>query len=152
MTGAISRISIQNNEGIKLSDTWSEGPKTYLGLMISKFPNLFLITGPQSPGVKSQMILSIEQHVNMITRIIENMKEKHANQVSVSRLAQDSWVNHVKEVADSTLYPLANSWYNGDNIPGKPRMFMPYVGGVDKYHQTCEQIIQNGFDGFNFTN
>ncbi len=150
MTGAIKDIDIINGQGGSLSETWAKGPATYLGLMVATFPNLFLITGPQSPGVKSQMILSIEQHVNMISRIIAKMKKRNLATVTPSTEAQDEWVDHVAEVANATLAPEANSWYSGDNIPGKPRVFMPYVAGVDKYHQICEKIIKNSYQGFNF--
>ena len=119
--------------------------------MVSDFPNLFMITGPQSPGVKSQMILSIEQHVDFIHNLIVYKKGNNYNRVNANSKKQDQWVNHNNEVANSTLYPLANSWYNGDNIVGKSKGFMPYVGGVANYKKICDEKIQNNYEGFEFT-
>ncbi len=150
MTGAVNAIEILNEENISLKSVWSKGPKTYLGIMVSDFPNLFMITGPQSPGVKSQMILSIEQHVNFIHDLIIHKKNNKYLQVNANRNKQDEWVNHNNEVANATLYPLAHSWYNGDNIVGKSRNFMPYVGGVANYKNICDEKIKNDYEGFEF--
>ena len=133
MTGAVNAIEILNEKNISLKSIWSNGPKTYLGIMVSEFPNLFMITGPQSPGVKSQMILSIEQHVDFIHNLIIHKRNNKYYQVNANKNKQEEWVNHNNEVANATLYPLAHSWYNGDNIAGKTRNFMPYVGGVANY-------------------
>ena len=150
MTGAVNAIEILNEENVSLKSVWSKGPKTYLGIMVSDFPNLFMITGPQSPGVKSQMILSIEQHVNFIHNLIIHKKNNKYLQVTANNDKQDEWVNHNNEVANSTLYPLAHSWYNGDNIVGKTRNFMPYVGGVANYKNICDEKIKNDYEGFEF--
>ena len=150
MTGAAKDIDISNGDGKRLRDAWAEGPRTYLGLMVSGFPNLFLITGPQSPGVKSQMILSIEQHVDMIAGIIDRLRESDARSVVASEDAQRKWGRHVDAVANATLYTKANSWYMGANIPGKHRVFMPYVGGVDRYKKTCDEVVAKGYSGFVF--
>lgn len=152
MTGAVNAIEILNEENISLKSVWSKGPKTYLGIMVSDFPNLFMITGPQSPGVKSQMILSIEQHVNFIHNLIIHKKNNKYLQVNANKDKQDEWVKHNNEVANATLYPLAHSWYNGDNILGKTRNFMPYVGGVANYKNICDQKIKNDYEGFEFYN
>ena len=116
--------------------------------MVSGFPNMFMVTGPQSPGVKSQMILSCEWHVDFIADAIEHMRGKGLTHIDAEGTAEDGWVEHNNQVADSTLYPLANSWYVGANIPGKPRIFMPYVGGVEAYTNKCKQVVDNGYEGF----
>ena len=148
MTGAMREIDIAVKDGPSLDQQWEAGPRTYLGLMVAGLPNLFMITGPQSPGVKSQMILSIEWHVDWIANCLQYMKDKQFNRIEATLDAQENWVKHVKEVADSTLYPLANSWYMGVNIPGKPKVFMPYVGGVHTYTKECERVVANGYEGF----
>ena len=116
--------------------------------MMAGFPNLFTITGPGSPGVKSQMILSIEQHTNFIAECLQHMRSRYLKHIVAEPEAEENWVTHVREVADSTLYPLANSWYMGANIPGKPRIFMPYVGGVHMYKQKCDEVVANDYRGF----
>jgi cyclohexanone monooxygenase len=147
MTGALREIDIRNGQGESLKDQWADGPRTYLGLMIAGFPNLFTITGPQSPSVKAQMILGGEQHGDWIADCIEYMAERGLTRIEADRAAQDAWVLHNNQVADSTLYPLANSWYVGANIPGKPRVFMPYVGGFQRYKQICDEIAADGYRG-----
>ena len=151
MTGAVNAIEILNEKNISLKSIWSNGPKTYLGIMVSEFPNLFMITGPQSPGVKSQMILSIEQHVDFIHNLIIHKRNNKYYQVNANKNKQEEWVNHNNEVANATLYPLAHSWYNGDNIAGKTRNFMPYVGGVANYKNICDEKIKNNYEGFEFS-
>ena len=150
MTGAVNAIDIRNENNVSLKSIWDKGPKTYLGIMVSNFPNLFMITGPQSPGVKSQMILSIEQHVDFVHNLIVHKQKNNFNTVSANLNSQNEWVNHNNEVANSTLYPLAHSWYNGDNIVGKSRNFMPYVGGVANYKNICDEKIKNNYEGFEF--
>ena len=151
MTGALAEIDVRLESGATLKDEWSAGPRTYLGLMIAGFPNLFLITGPGSPGVKSQMILSIEQHADWIVDCLQYLHARDLNRIEAHAAAQDAWVKHVNDVAAATLYPLANSWYMGANIPGKPRVFMPYVGGVHSYKAKCEAVVRNGYEGFALT-
>lgn len=148
MTGAMKEIDIRADKGPLIADKWRDGPRTYLGLMAAGFPNLFMITGPQSPGVKSQMILSCEQHVNWITDCLNSMRENGQTRIEAQKDAENYWVEHNNEVADSTLYPLANSWYVGANIPGKPRVFMPYVGGVTSYKEKCDDVAAAGYEGF----
>ena len=148
MTGAILDIDIHVEDGFSINEAWKQGPTTYLGLMMAGFPNLFTITGPGSPGVKSQMILSIEQHVDFIADCLQHLRSRDLVQIEATFEAEESWVKHVKDVADSTLYPLANSWYMGVNIPGKPKVFMPYVGGVHTYKQKCDDVVANGYTGF----
>jgi len=148
MTGALGRIDIRGRGGLALKDAWAEGPRTYLGLMVAGFPNLFTITGPGSPSVLSNMVVSIEQHVEWITDCIGYMSDHQLHVMEATPDAQDAWVSHVNEVADLTLYPQANSWYLGANVPGKPRVFMPYIGGVGAYREKCEQVAANGYEGF----
>ena len=151
MTGAMLAIDIRVKDGVTLEEQWTGGPRTYLGLMVAGLPNLFMVTGPQSPGVKSQMILSIEMHVDWIADCLERMRRDGQNRIVPTAKAQEDWVNHVREVADATLYPQANSWYMGANIPGKPRVFMPYVGGVHTYKKACDDVVAKGYEGFVMT-
>ena len=151
MTGALREIDIRVKRGAALADEWQAGPRTYLGLMMAGFPNMFVVTGPGSPSVKTQMILAIEQHTDWIADCLAHMRQHGFSQIEAARPAQDAWVQHVNQVADSTLYPLANSWYVGANIPGKPRVFMPYVGGFAGYKQKCDTVAGNGYEGFVLT-
>ncbi|MEZ5815863.1 MAG: NAD(P)/FAD-dependent oxidoreductase [Hyphomicrobiaceae bacterium] len=148
MTGAMKEIDIKGKDGSSISDKWRDGPQTYLGVMVAGFPNMFMITGPQSPGVKSQMIFSCQQHVDFIADAITYARGRQMRRIEATRMAEMAWVQHNNEVANSTLYPLANSWYMGANIPGKPRIFMPYVGGVQNYVAKCNEIVQKGYEGF----
>ena len=148
MTGALREIDIRVEGGPALAEKWTGGPRTYLGLMVSGYPNLFLVTGPGSPGVKSQMILSIEQHVDWIADCLKHLRANAFARIEPDPRAEEEWVAHVNEVADGTLYPRANSWYVGANIPGKPRVFMPYVGGVATYRKKCDQVAANDYEGF----
>lgn len=148
MTGAMKEVDIRNDKGLSIGEKWRDGPLTYLGIMVAGFPNLFMITGPQSPGVKSQMILSCEHHVDWIADCIKHLGERQLRRIEPDPSAEMAWVHHNNEVADSTLYPLANSWYMGSNIPGKPRVFMPYVGGVTAYKKKCDEVVAGGYTGF----
>lgn len=148
MTGSVARIDIRGRHGQTLNQKWAEGPKTYLGLMSAGFPNLFIITGPGSPSVLSNMIVSIEQHVDWITDAVAFMRDRGLETMEASRQAEDRWVAHVNEVAQATLYPQANSWYMGANIPGKPRIFMPYIGGVGVYRRICNEVAAKSYEGF----
>jgi cyclohexanone monooxygenase len=148
MTGALLSIDIQGRDGVALRDKWAEGPRTYLGVASAGFPNLFMITGPGSPSVLSNMITSIEQHVDWIARYLRYLAENGIDRVEAQVDAEDHWVEHVNEVAHRTLYPTAASWYMGANIPGKPRVFMPYVGGVGTYRLLCDEVAAKGYEGF----
>lgn len=148
MTGSVAKIDIVGRERQTLNGKWAEGPRTYLGLMTAGFPNLFIITGPGSPSVLSNMIVSIEQHVDWIADCLVHMRDKGLATIEATKQAEDKWVEHVNEVAHNTLYPQANSWYMGANIPGKPRIFMPYIGGVPVYRQKCDEVAANGYEGF----
>jgi cyclohexanone monooxygenase len=148
MTGAMKEIDIRGDAGLSIRQKWEHGPRSYLGLMVAGFPNLFMVTGPQSPGVKSQMILACEQHVDWIADCLRYLDDRGFARIAAEESAEDAWVRHNNEVADRTLYPLANSWYVGANIPGKPRVFMPYVGGVTAYKKKCDAVAANGYEGF----
>ena len=151
MTGSVAKIDITGRQARTLNQKWAEGPRTYLGLMSNGFPNLFLITGPGSPSVLSNMIVSIEQHVDWIAHCAAYMREHGCETMEANRDAEDTWVAHVNDVAHGTLYPQANSWYMGANIPGKPRIFMPYIGGVGQYRQICNDVAAKGYEGFTMT-
>ena len=151
MTGALRDIDIRAGNGPTLAGKWADGPLTYLGLMVSGFPNMFVITGPGSPSVKTQMIIAIQQHMDWIADCLSVMRERGMTRLEPAPEAERNWVQHVNEVADSTLYPLANSWYLGSNIPGKPRVFMPYVGGFSSYKKTCDAVAANAYEGFTMT-
>ena len=148
MTGSVAKIDISGPGGRTLNEKWAEGPKTYLGLMSAGFPNLFIITGPGSPSVLSNMIVSIEQHVDWIADCLVHMRRQGVATMEAGEEAEDKWVAHVNEVAHGTLYPQANSWYMGANIPGKPRIFMPYIGGVGVYRRICDEVAAKGYEGF----
>jgi len=148
MTGSVAKIDIRGRDGQTLNQKWAEGPRTYLGLMSAGFPNLFIITGPGSPSVLSNMIVSIEQHVDWIADCLAYLRERGLDTMEAKKEDEDNWVAHVNEVAYTTLYPQANSWYMGANIPGKPRIFMPYIGGVGPYRQICNEVAAKGYEGF----
>ena len=148
MTGTFNRIDIQGRDGEKLKDKWADGPLTYLGVASAGFPNLFMITGPGSPSVLSNMPVSIEQHVEWISGAIEHMREHGLDVMEADDDAEKEWVAHVNEVAEQTMFMLADSWYLGANIPGKPRVFMPYPGGVGAYRQKCNEVTEAGYAGF----
>jgi cyclohexanone monooxygenase len=148
MTGALLRIDIRGRDGVALKDKWSEGPKTYLGLTMAGFPNLFTITGPGSPSVLTNMLPSIEQHVDWIADCLAAVRAKGATVIEAEPQAEEAWVGHVGTVADVTLRSSCSSWYVGANIPGKPRVFMPYIGGLPAYIERCEAIVAGGYEGF----
>jgi cyclohexanone monooxygenase len=147
MTGALSRIDIRGRKGLRLKDKWEAGPRTYLGLSVAGFPNLFTVTGPGSPSVLSNMLPSIEQHVNWIADCIAYLDERQIGAIEATVAAEDAWVEHVNEVANTSIYPTCNSWYLGANVPGKPRVFMPYLG-VPPYLEKCKEVVANDYEGF----
>ncbi len=147
MTGALLRVDIRGRAGQPLQDKWAAGPRTYLGLQTVGFPNLFTITGPGSPSVLSNMIPSIEQHVNWIADCIAWLDQQGVATIEPTAQAEDAWVEHVNEVAGATLFPTCNSWYLGANVPGKPRVFMPYLG-FPAYVEKCKDVVSKGYEGF----
>ena len=149
MTGPLLRIGIHGRDGLALKDVWGAGPRTYLGLQVAGFPNLFTITGPGSPSVLCNMPVAIEQHVDWITDCIAHMRERGLDRIEAKADAADRWVEHVNEVAHGTLMVQAgSSWYLGANVPGKPRVFMPYAGGMARYRGICDDIVAKGYEGF----
>jgi cyclohexanone monooxygenase len=150
MTGALARIDIRGAGDVRLRDHWSAGPQSYLGLMVSGFPNLFTITGPGSPSVLSNMLVSIEQHVDWVIDCITHMRANGFTRIEADPAAERDWVEHVRVVAAATLFGEGGSWYLGANVPGKPRVFMPYIGGVGAYREICDRVVANGYEGFRF--
>ena len=148
MTGALLKVDIRGRAGLALRDKWRDGPRAYLGLAMAGFPNLFTITGPGSPSVLSNMIPSIEQHVEWIAECVEYMRARGVARIEATGEAEDAWVAHVNDVADASLRATCGSWYVGANVPGKPRVFMPYIGGVPVYGQKCKAVAANGYEGF----
>ena len=150
MTGALNRIDIRGRDGRKLRDDWSAGPQSYLGLSVAGFPNLFTITGPGSPSVLSNVLVSIEQHVDWITECIAHLDDNGLSTIETTEEAQRDWADQVAAAADGTMYtaPGCASWYLGANIEGKTQVFMPYVGGVGRYREICDQVAEDGYAGF----
>ena len=130
---------------------WRDGPSRYLGLAMADFPNLFTVTGPGSPSVLSNMLLSIEQHVEWISGCISHTLQNGHARVEATHLAEADWWRHVQEVAQTGLKQSTDSWYLGANIEGKPRVFMPYLGGCPAYREKCEEVVANGYAGFEFS-
>ena len=148
MTGAIVGVDITGRDGVTLEQKWANGPVTYLGLMTAGFPNLYMITGPGSPSVLSNMMVSIEQHVDWIADTMIHLRDHGFDTIEPTELAETKWVEHSNEFADLTLMPTANSWYMGVNVPGKPQVFLPYPGGVGRYRVTCDEAVERGYLGF----
>ncbi len=148
MTGALLNVDMEGVGGITLKSKWTEGPKTYLGLMIAGFPNLFAVTGPGSPSVLTNMLPTIEQHVNWIADCLHDLRAAGKTRIEAEEPAERAWDDHVQEVGNATLKANAPSWYTGENISGKPRLFMPYLGGMPSYIDHCKRIVENGYEGF----
>lgn len=151
MTGALLAPTITGRDGRTLRDAWAAGPRTYLGIATAGFPNLFTITGPGSPSVLTNMLVSIEQHVDWTADCIGELERAGATSIEATVEAQDGWVDHVNEVAGFTLYPTGNSWYLGANIEGKPRVFMPYIAGVEIFRAICDEVAADGYRGFDIS-
>ena len=147
MTGPLTRMDIRGVDGLALKDAWAEGPKNYLGLCVAGFPNLFIVAGPGSPSVLTNMLPSIEQHVNWIGATVDHLRANGLKRIEARVPAQEAWVAHVNETAAPTILATCNSWYLGANIPGKPRVFMPYLGFAP-YVAKCEEVVANGYEGF----
>jgi len=147
-TGTLNRIDIRGRDGQLLREKWTHGPRTYLGMSSAGFPNLFMMTGPQSPGVLSNMPVSIEQHGEFISALIAESRARGADLVEPTMEAEDAWVEHNNEVAAATLFPLADTTYTGANIPGKPRVFLPNIDTVGGYRALCGEVVAKGWEGF----
>jgi len=148
MTGTLLKIDIQGRGGLRLREKWVEGPRSYLGLCLAGFPNLFTITGPGSPSVLTNMLLSIEQHVDWIFDCMEYLRDRNIAEIEPTLEAENEWVTHNSEVASDHIRNSCSSWYVGGNIEGKPRVFMPYVGGFPNYVEKCRNIASKGYEGF----
>ncbi len=151
MTGPLLRVDIRGRGDRPLSDKWSAGPRTYLGIATAGFPNLFILTGPGSPSVLSNMVMAIEQHVDWIADCLSFLGANGLDAIEATVEAEDAWVDQVNQLANATLFPRANSWYMGANVPGKPRVFLPYVGGFPQYRATCDDVAAAGYRGFTLT-
>jgi len=150
LTGALLAIDIRGRGGVSLRETWGEGPRSYLGLGVAGFPNLFTVTGPLSPSVLANMPTAVEQHVDWIADCIVHMRERGLKTIEATEAAEGEWVAHSDEVVSGTLYPRAGSWYFGANVPGKPRKFGVYLGGFAAYRERCEAIAKDDYAGFRF--
>ena len=150
MTGALTRIDVRGRDGRLLRDDWADGPRTYLGVGTEGYPNLFICVGPGSPGVLAVYPPQIELQVGWIADFIGYLTQHGLTRAEAEAGAQDGWTQHVNEVAQGTMFTAAtcNSWYNGANIEGKPRVFLPYVGGLPAYMQRCDAVAANGYEGF----
>jgi cation diffusion facilitator CzcD-associated flavoprotein CzcO/acetyl esterase/lipase len=151
MTGALTAVDVAGRDGVSLKQKWAAGPSTYLGLMTAGFPNFFMITGPGSPSVLSNMTVSIEQHVDWIAGCLQAMRADGFEAIEPTVLAESGWDEHVRDCAAITLHPTASSWYMGANVPGKPRVFLPYIGGVNAYRQACDDVVGQDYLGFTMT-
>ncbi len=151
MTGALLAVDITGRDGLKADDVWANGPRNYLGLAIAGFPNMFMVTGPGSPSVLTNVIRAIEHHVDWLTDCFETMRDNDIATIEATTEAQDGWVEHVNELADRTLYPRTPSWYLGSDIPGKPKVFMPYAGGLPAYREEADGVALRGYEGFTLT-
>ena len=151
VTGALNRIDIRGRSGRSLKEKWAAGPRSYLGLMSAGFPNLFTITGPGSPSILTNVVVSIEQHVEFIAAAIVDLAAKGLTEMEAEAAAEDAWVEHVADVANRTLLVTVNSWYMGANTPGKPRVILPYAGGFNVYRRQCDEIAASGYVGFRMT-
>ncbi len=148
VTGTLLRMDVRGVGGLPLGDVWADGPATYLGLMVAGFPNLFTITGPLSPSVLANVMVAIAHHVEWIGDCLTYLAEHSCDRIEATTDAQAAWTEEVQRIADGTLFPLANSWYNGDNIPGKPRRFLAYIGGFPAYAARCQAVVTAGYEGF----
>jgi cyclohexanone monooxygenase len=148
ITGALLSIDITGSGGRSLREEWAGGARTYLGLGMAGFPNLFTVTGPLSPSVLANMPTAVEQHVDWIADCLVHMRARRWARIEPTPAAQDAWVSHVAEVAGGSLYQRANSWYLGANIPGKPRQFGVYLGGFSAYRQRCDAVAARDYEGF----
>lgn len=152
MTGPLLAMDIRGSGGRSLRDDWAAGPRTYLGLQTPGYPNMFTVTGPGSPSVLTNMPVAIEQHTQWITDCLRHMRDVGARRIEARADAAEEWVAHVNDAANATLLPLANSsWYLGANVPGKPRVFMPYAGGMAQYAETCAEVARDGYRGFSLS-
>jgi cyclohexanone monooxygenase len=141
-TGAMLQVDIRGTRGQRFKDKWADGPRTYLGLMANGFPNMFMIAQPGSPSIRSQVLVSIEQHVDWVFDMLEHARKADVVEIEASQVAEDAWTKHVSDVASKSLFARA------DTIPGKPRVYLAYLGGVGAYRKTCDTVRENAYEGF----
>ena len=151
ITGALLDMELAGRGGRALRDKWAAGPRAYLGLAAQGFPNLFFVNGPGSPSVLINMVTGIEQHVDWIADCLAFMRERGLDAIEADAEPEDAWVDHNNEVARRSIRGNCASWYTGANIPGKPGVFMPYVGGFPAYAEKCEQVAAAGYEGFSLS-
>ena len=152
ITGALTAIDIRGRNGLTIQGKWQDGPVSYLGIAVAGFPNLFTITGPGSPSVLTNVVSSIEQHVEWLRDLLTYMNARGMDLIEADKAAEDQWVRHVYDLANQLpIIMKSNSWYLGANVPGKPRVFMPYAGGLDVYRDQCDRVASDGYRGFNFS-
>ncbi|QLD89460.1 NAD(P)/FAD-dependent oxidoreductase [Natronomonas salina] len=151
MTGALLAFDVTGRDGLSLAEKWADGPKTYLGLGVHGFPNMFTITGPQSPSVLTNMPMSIEQHVEWIADCIAYMDERGYRTIEPTEESESQWVSQTNMLADNMLFSEAESWYRGENVPGKPNIFTPFPGGLEMYRDICDRVAEDDYDGFELT-
>src|SRR5699024_5487803 len=148
VTGAMDAVDVRGRDEALLRDAWADGVRSYLGLQVAGFPNLFTVNGPGSPGVLANMILTSEDHVDWIADAIRHLDERRLDTIEAEREAEEDWMRHCAQLAEQTLFPQANSWYVGANIPGKPRVFMLYSAGFGNYRKACQDVVDAGYKGF----
>ena len=151
MTGALLAVDVIGRNGLAAKTAWENGPRNLLGLMIAGFPNMFTVTGPGSPSVLANVIRAIEHHVDWLSNCFEYLRRENIACIEADEHAQDAWVQHVNQLADRTLFPRTPSWYIGADIPGKPKVFMPYAGGLPAYREHADRVARNGYEGFRLT-
>ena len=148
VTGTLIKMNLRGKDGISLAGKWQDGPRAYLGLCTSGFPNLFMITGPGTPGILTNFPVCIEQNVNWIADAMSHMREMNKNEIEASKDAEAQWVHDIAEVAETTLFPTIDSWYMNSNLPGKPRVFTAYFNGMPAYAEICAEVAKSGYKGF----
>ncbi|WP_235736403.1 flavin-containing monooxygenase [Nocardioides alcanivorans] len=148
MTGSLLAMEIFGRDGLSLREAWADGPSSMLGIAVAGFPNLFTITGPGSPSALSNAVISIEQHVEWVSDLLAHLRSEGLQVAEADEVAQKEWTAHVQAAGNATLYPQTDSWYMGANIPGKPRVFLPYIGGVGAYRAHCDRVADDGYPGF----
>jgi cation diffusion facilitator CzcD-associated flavoprotein CzcO len=151
VTGALTRIDLRGRHGRLLRDEWASGPQTYLGLAVAGFPNLFIVNGPGSPSVLANMVRTSEHQVEWIGDTIAGLDRHRQHVIEATAEAQQAWGEHCSKLAEGSLMLKANSWYVGANIPGKPRVFLPYIGGLPRYMGECADVARNSYRGFAVT-
>ena len=149
MTGSLLKMDIRGRDDLSLKEAWAAGPRNYIGLQVAGFPNMFMVTGPGSPSVLCNMPVAIEQHVEWITDCIAHLRSEGLTRIEPKEEAVESWIAQVNAAANATVLPQAkHSWYLGANIPGKPRVFMPYAGGMAHYRKICADVAARNYEGF----